>query len=228
MKVNGIPVVKLTKPGDCLGGALSRCTNYVAKHNNIPFDVVLLAGTNDLSKREVKPEDLIENLDKSLTELKRFQNVNEIFLCKIPPGCDYVSINTKVKLYNQFLFERFFATEEFITVIESIPHKIRFFYQDGLHMSDLGLTKLCSTILSKLYKVLFPSSQNKRNRFLRRQSRQQGDAASSFALSLGCCNLQYFKTAQLYFKAWFPLSQLRPQQRPISSQNKAISVKDGC
>ena len=29
-------------------------------------------------------------------------------------------------------------------------------------------------------------------------------------------------------KAWFPLSQLRPRQRPISSQNKAISVKDHC
>ena len=25
---------------------------------------------------------------------------------------------------------------------------------------------------------------------------------------------------------WFPLSQLRPRQRPILSQNKAISVKD--
>ena len=49
MKVNGIPVVKLTKPGDRLSGALSRCTNYVAKHNSIPFDVVLLAGTNDRS-----------------------------------------------------------------------------------------------------------------------------------------------------------------------------------
>ena len=107
LKVNGIPVVKLTKPGGCFSGALSRCTNYVAKHNNSPFDVVLLAGTNDLSKREVKPEDLIENLGKSLTELKRIQNVNEIFLCKIPPRCDYVSINTKVKLYNQLLFELF-------------------------------------------------------------------------------------------------------------------------
>ena len=29
-------------------------------------------------------------------------------------------------------------------------------------------------------------------------------------------------------KAWFPLSQLRPRQRPISSQNKAISMKDDC
>ena len=29
-------------------------------------------------------------------------------------------------------------------------------------------------------------------------------------------------------EAWFPLSQLRPRQRPISSQNKATSVKDDC
>ena len=65
-----------------IGGSstLSHCANYVAKHINIPFDVVLLAGTNDLSECEVKAEDLIENLDKSLTELKRFPNVNEIFL----------------------------------------------------------------------------------------------------------------------------------------------------
>ena len=29
-------------------------------------------------------------------------------------------------------------------------------------------------------------------------------------------------------KAWFPLNRLRPRQQPISSQNKAISVKDDC
>ena len=85
MKVNGIPVVKLTKPGDCLSVALLHCTNYISKHNSISFYVVLLGGTNDPSKREVKPEDLKENFDKSLTELKRFQNVKKIFLCKIAP-----------------------------------------------------------------------------------------------------------------------------------------------
>ena len=112
MKVNGIPAVKLTKPGDCLIGALSRCTNYVAKHNNIPFDVVLLAGTNDPSKREVKPEDLIENLDKSLTELKRFWNVNEIFLCKIPPRRDYVSIIPKLSFITSYFLNVFFLPQK--------------------------------------------------------------------------------------------------------------------
>ena len=31
-----------------------------------------------------------------------------------------------------------------------------------------------------------------------------------------------------YTKAWFPHSQFRPRQRPILSQNKAISGKDDC
>ena len=31
-----------------------------------------------------------------------------------------------------------------------------------------------------------------------------------------------------YHKAFFPLSQLRPRQRPILSQKKAISMKDDC
>ena len=43
-----------------------------------------------------------------------------------------------------------------------------------------------------------------------------------FWLKIGRCR------GRNWLKAWFPLSQLRPQQRPISSQNKAISVKDDC
>ena len=34
------------------------------------------------------------------------------------------------------------------------------------------------------------------------------------------------KTWKPGYKAWFPLSRLRPRQRPISGQNKAINVKD--
>ena len=36
-----------------------------------------------------------------------------------------------------------------------------------------------------------------------------------------------FKPTVVY-KAWFPSSQLRQRQRPILSQNKAISLKDDC
>ena len=43
-----------------------------------------------------------------------------------------------------------------------------------------------------------------------------------FSLKIGRCR------GRNWLKAWLPLSQLRPRQRPISSQNKAISVKDDC
>ena len=36
------------------------------------------------------------------------------------------------------------------------------------------------------------------------------------------------KLLKFHYKVWFPLSQLRPRQRPIQSENKAISVKDDC
>ena len=40
------------------------------------------------------------------------------------------------------------------------------------------------------------------------------------------CSLGHGRKHMLW--AWFPLSQLRPRQQPISSQNKAISLKDDC
>ena len=48
MKVNDIPSVKLTKRGYKLRDSIARCINFVSKHNSENFDVVMLAGTNDL------------------------------------------------------------------------------------------------------------------------------------------------------------------------------------
>ena len=79
------------------------------------IDVVLLVGTNDLSNRSVNPAELIDSLDDSLSELKRFSNVREIFFCKIPPRFVYHHINNKVARFNELLIERFNATEEFLT-----------------------------------------------------------------------------------------------------------------
>ena len=70
MMVNKIPSVKLTKRGDNLSGTVSRLTTYVSKHSNVQLDIVLMAGTNDLSKRDVTPEVLIKELDDSITVIK--------------------------------------------------------------------------------------------------------------------------------------------------------------
>ena len=70
MMVNKIPSVKLTKRGDNLSGMVSRLTTYISKHSNVHLDIVLMAGTNDLSKCDVTPEVLIKELDNSITVIK--------------------------------------------------------------------------------------------------------------------------------------------------------------
>ena len=161
MKVSDIPSVKLTKRGDTLSGTISRCINYASKHNSETLDVVLLAGTNDLSNRSVSSEKQINTHESSLKELKQFNNVHHVFLCKIPPRFDFHNVNIKVNQYNNILSERF-SESEHKSVIDTIPPEFRFYYVDGLHFSNLGLNKICRIILSHLYKVIAPSSYKKR------------------------------------------------------------------
>ena len=98
MKVNNISTVKLTKKGNTISSSIARCMNFVGKHSDELIDVVLLAGTNDLATRGVNPEDLIDKLDKSLTDLKSFDNVQHHFLCKIPARFDSHNINSKISV----------------------------------------------------------------------------------------------------------------------------------
>ena len=102
MKVSDIPSIKLTKRGDNLSGTISQCINYDSKHSSETLDVVLLAGKNDLSN--VSPEKLINTFDSSLKELKQFNNVHHVFLCKIPPRFDFHNVNIKVNQYNNIHF----------------------------------------------------------------------------------------------------------------------------
>ena len=111
----------------------------------------------DFHVKIVSPEDLIKSTDEYITQIKGFSNVGKIFICKIPPRCDYHAVNLKVSEFNSLLVERFDNTEEFLEVIYTIKPEIRYFHHDGLHMSNVGLKRLCGIILSKLYKVLLPS-----------------------------------------------------------------------
>ena len=162
MSVNDIPSVKITKKGDSLVGSINRAKNYISRHNNNDIDLVLLAGTNDLSSRNASPELLIKTLDDQITELKGFNNLGHIFLCKIPHRFDSHVVNAKVVRFNELLHERFSDTEEFLTVVDTIPPEFKFYYEDGLHFSNVGLTKSCSILLSSLYRVLAPSNLTRR------------------------------------------------------------------
>ena len=78
----------------------------------------------------------MKELDDSITELKRFSNVVQIILCKIPPRFDHHSINTQVCLFNELLVERFLDTQDFLTVVDTVQPEIKFYHQDGLHLSN--------------------------------------------------------------------------------------------
>ena len=168
MKVADKHCVKLTKRGDSLCGSIARATNYLSRYSNDHFDLVLLAGTNDLSSRNTTAEDLIKRIDESVRHLTSFSNIGQIFLCKIPPGLDFKNINSKVLDFNKLLAERFDTTEESVHVIETIKPEPSLYHTDNLHLNYLGFRRLCGTMLSKLYQVLAPSS-HRSNRFNRKQ-----------------------------------------------------------
>ena len=107
MKVCDTPSVRLTKKGDSLAGTVARVKDYISRHQNVKADLVLLAGTKDLSSRSVSPEILISSLENSITELKEFSNLQQIFICKIPPRFDFHNMNSKVTRYNVLLEEHF-------------------------------------------------------------------------------------------------------------------------
>ena len=137
MSVNGIPSVKITKKGDTLVGSINRAKNYISRHSNNHIDLALLAGTNDLASCNANPELLIKTLDDQITELKRFNNLGHIFLCKIPYRFDSHVVNSKVIRFNELLHERFSDTEEFLTVV------------DTYHPSPNSITKMaCILIMS--------------------------------------------------------------------------------
>ena len=45
--------------------------------------------------------------------------------------------------------------------------QLKYYHHDGLHLSDVGLTKQCSIIFSNLYKALAPASYKKRKESMR-------------------------------------------------------------
>ena len=100
MCVEQIKVKKLTKPGDTLNGTFSRIKDYASKHSNVQLEVVVLAGTNDLNRRNVTPQSLIDQLVDHIAVFKEFCNVKNIFVCKITPRCDRHVTNSKVSEYN--------------------------------------------------------------------------------------------------------------------------------
>ena len=72
-------------------------------------------------------------------------------------------MNSKVTRYN-VLLEEHFPDSDFVHVLDTVTPEFRHYHTDGFHLSQLGLRKVCSIILSKLYKVLAPDCPKHRNK----------------------------------------------------------------
>ena len=83
MCVEQIKVKKLTKPGDTLNGTFPRIKDYASKHSDVQLEVVVLAGTNDLNRRNVTPQSLIDQLVDHIAVLKEFRNGKNILFVKL-------------------------------------------------------------------------------------------------------------------------------------------------
>ena len=78
MNVRNYRSVKLTKPGDSLDGTVNRVRNHLSKYCITEANVVLLAGTNDLSRRQTTPRKLLDELYrfcKQIAKVQEHQNV---------------------------------------------------------------------------------------------------------------------------------------------------------
>ena len=155
MNVGNYRSVKPTKPGNGLDGTVNRVCNHLSKHCNTKANVVLLAGTNDLSRCQTTPHKLLDELIDSVNELQKFENIKTLFPCKLPRRSDHAVINRKVSDYND-LMSQHFTENKSVIVIDTVPLECDPFSKDGLHLFDTGLTKLCGIILSSLFKKLAP------------------------------------------------------------------------
>ena len=121
-------------------------------NSDVQLEVVVVTGTNDLNRRYVTPQSLIDQLVDHTAVLKEFCNVKNIFVCKITPRCDQHVINSKVSEYNELLDEHF-SNQDSLTVLPSIPLGASLLYKDNLHLSAKGLRQVSGIILSNLYHI---------------------------------------------------------------------------
>ena len=86
LAVDDVKAIKMAKSGDTLTGICDRTMEFV-KQNSGTYNVqgtVLLGGANDLRKRHVTPESLLDVLAASVTKI-RTVFAGKLFVCKIPP-----------------------------------------------------------------------------------------------------------------------------------------------
>ena len=121
LNVNDLKTVKTAMSGGAFNGACQR----VLDQGDVEA-VVILAGTNNLSKKNCTPEDLLDIVLKSLKELtENFSG--KVFICKVPPRIDLYNVDSKINLFNDLLSISELTKHKNVILVETIGREVRYF-----------------------------------------------------------------------------------------------------
>ena len=80
---------KLSRSGDTAKNVGHRAFEYIEKKNSEAFEaVVLLGGTNDISKKKADFESAAKELTETTQKLLEKSGVKRVSICKVPPRLD--------------------------------------------------------------------------------------------------------------------------------------------
>lgn len=158
-----IPIVNSGKAGYKTEDILEELDELVYQYN--PTKVVILIGTNDLNS-DTSEDELTNNIEKIITEIKKNRKQAEIYVQSIYPinntDADKINEKTVGKRTNESIQRvnkqiKSICKEQDVTYINMYDELVDEagnvslqYTQDGLHISDLGYLKITRKLLTYL------------------------------------------------------------------------------
>ncbi len=161
MYASDIPIVNSGIAGYETTDILSRMDKMVYQYN--PTKVFILIGTNDLKYEDDSEEDVIKNIKKIITEIKKNRPNTEIYLQSILPVNRELKYHAAEERYNDEILEVNAAMKKYceaneVTYINTYDEFIdengnfdKNYTNDGLHPSNKGYIKMTSILLRYIY-----------------------------------------------------------------------------
>ena len=168
LNVDDMKAVKMAKSGDSFEGACQRALDFIKDQNDVEA-VVIFAGTNNLSKKNCTPEDLLDIVLKSVKKLNEDFS-GKVFICKVPPRID-LYVDSKINRFSDLLSRSELTKHKNVIFVETIGRDVSYFniyngHCDGLHLNrKIGCKALSGITLKTIYANLRPHcKKSKSNR----------------------------------------------------------------
>ena len=160
LNVDDLKAVKMVKSGDTFEGACQRALDFIKNQIDVEA-VVILAGTNNLSRKNCTSEDLLDIVLKSVKNLLKIFQV-KVFICKVPPRIDPCNVDSKINRFNDLLSISELTKHKNVILVDTIGREVRYFniyngHCDGLHLNrKAGCKALSGITLKTIYANLCP------------------------------------------------------------------------